>query len=77
MNEAEQDMKNFADLGGCYPPRQSASVDYALLDQHNSSYPAQPHSLIANSVSDPSIIVGSFPVSDDILDFVRTRNFFF
>ena len=37
-----------ADLGGCYPPRPSASVDNTLLDLQNSSYPTQPHSIIAN-----------------------------
>ena len=41
-------MKNSADLGGCYPPRPSASVDNALLDLQNSSYPTRPHSIIAN-----------------------------
>ena len=41
-------MKNSADLGGCYPPRPSASVDNTLLDLQNSSYPTQPHSIIAN-----------------------------
>ena len=40
-------MKNLADLGGCYPPRPSTSVDNTLLDLLNSSYPTQPHSLIA------------------------------
>ena len=43
-------MKNSADLGGCYPPRPSASVDNTLLDLQNSSYPTQPHSIIANSL---------------------------
>ena len=42
-------MKNSADLGGCYPPRPSASVDSTLLDLKNSSYPTQPHSIIAKS----------------------------
>ena len=28
-------MKNCADLGGCYPPRPSASVDNTLLDLQN------------------------------------------
>ena len=37
-------MKNSADLGGCYPPRPSASVDNTLLYLQNSSYPTQPHS---------------------------------
>ena len=40
-------MKNSADLGGCYPPRPSASVDNTLLNLQNSSYPTQPHSIIA------------------------------
>ena len=40
--------KNSADLGGCYPPRPSASVENTLLDLQNSSYPTQPHSIIAN-----------------------------
>ena len=32
-------MKNYPDLGGCYPA--SASVDNTLLDLHNSSYPTK------------------------------------
>ena len=40
-------MNNSADLGGCYPPRPSASVDDTLLDLQNASYPTQPHSIIA------------------------------
>ena len=42
-------MKNSADLKGCYPPRPSASVDNTLLVLQNSSYPTQPHSIIAKS----------------------------
>ena len=42
-------MKNYADLGGCYPPQPSASADNTLLDLHNSSYHTQPHPIIANS----------------------------
>ena len=45
-------MKNSADLGGCYPPRPSASVDNTLLDLQNSSYPTRPHSIIAKSLQD-------------------------
>ena len=41
-------MKNSTDLGDCYPPRPSALVDNTLLDLQNSSYPTQPHSIIAN-----------------------------
>ena len=44
-------MKNSADLGGCYPPRPSASVDNTLLYLQNSSYPTQPHLIIANYYS--------------------------
>ena len=50
-------MKNSADLGECYPPRPSGlqafrpsglQVDNTLLDLQNSSYPTQPHSIIAD-----------------------------
>ena len=40
-------MKNSADFGGCYPPRPLAPVDNTLLDLQNSSYPTQPHSIVA------------------------------
>ena len=43
-------MKNSADLGGCYPPRPSASVVNTLLYLQNSSYPTQPHSIIAKYI---------------------------
>ena len=38
-------MKNYGDLGGCYPPQPTASTDNTLLDLHNSSYDTQPLSL--------------------------------
>ena len=38
MNEAKCLMKNYGDLGGCYPPRPTASTDNTLLNLHNSSY---------------------------------------
>ena len=41
-------MKNYADLGGCYPPKPNAEADNTLLDLHNSSYHTQPHPIIAN-----------------------------
>ena len=41
MNEAEQDMKNYADQGGCNPPRPIAEVDNALRDLQNSLYPTK------------------------------------
>ena len=28
-------MKNYGDLGGCHPPRSTASTDDTLLDRHN------------------------------------------
>ena len=28
-------MKNYGDLGGCYPTRATASTDNTLLDLHN------------------------------------------
>ena len=57
-------MKNSADLGGCYPPRPSASVDNTLLDLQNSSYPTQPHSIIANYSPKWSWIVAGAIVGD-------------
>ena len=30
-------MKNYGDLGGCYPPRPTTWTDNTLLDLHNSS----------------------------------------
>ena len=41
-------MKNYGDLGGCYPPRPTVLTDNTLLDLHNSSLDTQPHSLIVN-----------------------------
>ena len=47
---------NSADLGRCYPPRPSASVDNTLLDLQNSSYPTQPHSIIAKYCDGEEIV---------------------
>ena len=44
-------MNSSADLGGYYPPWPSASVDNTLLVLQNSSYPTQPHSIIANCLA--------------------------
>ena len=41
MNEAEQDMKNYADRGGRNPPRLIAEVDNTLRDLQNSLYPTK------------------------------------
>ena len=60
-------MKNSADLRGCYPPWLSASVDNTLLDlldRQNSSYPTQPHSIIAKSIVSYSSISISLLQSD-------------
>ena len=48
MIASEADMKNSADIGGCYLPQLLASVDNNVLDLQNSSYPTRPHSIIAN-----------------------------
>ena len=40
-------MKNYADRGGCYPPKPKAEADNTLRDLHNSSYHTQPHPIIA------------------------------
>ena len=36
-------MKNYADLGECYPPKLKAEADNTLRDLHNSSCHTQPH----------------------------------
>ena len=40
----------FVGYGGCYPPRPPTSVDNILLELQNSSYPTQPHSIIAKNI---------------------------
>ena len=50
MNSAFVGYEELADPDGCYPPRSSVSADNTLLDLLNSSYPSQPHSLIANQI---------------------------
>ena len=52
-------MKNYGDLGGCYPPRPTASRDNTLLDLHNSSLDTQPHSLIVNYCIRVQLTVGA------------------
>ena len=64
-------MKNSADLGGCYPPRPSASVDNTLLYLQNSSYPTQPHSIIAKYVlttTGTKVTRKIFSLREDILN---------
>ena len=41
LNEAEQDIKNSGDQGGCYPQSPKAGVDNTLRDLQNSSYPTK------------------------------------
>ena len=45
------DVKNYADIGGCYPPRLKAEVNNILLNLHNSSHPTQPLSINAKYIS--------------------------
>ena len=47
INEFEKhNIKNYPDLGQCYPPEPSASADNIDLDLGNSWYHAQPHPII-------------------------------
>ena len=46
-------IKNYADLGGSYPPLTWASGDNTLLDLQNSSYPTQPHSKLPKTIGLP------------------------
>ena len=61
-------MKNYADLGGCYPPKSSASADNTLLDLHNSSYHTQPHPIIVNCYFPGCIVQSNFPLNYIYLD---------
>ena len=40
-------MKSCADQEECYPQRPKAEIDNTFRDLQNSSYPTQPHSIIA------------------------------
>ena len=68
-------MKNSADLGGCYPPRPSASVDNTLLYLQNSSYPTQPHSIIAKNTEIVQGFLHVFAVKGLHFAVVQTRGF--
>ena len=52
---------------GRYPPRPSAYVDNTLLDRQNSSYPTQPHSIIAKylQIIPPAVRLRSTPLAKD------------
>ena len=39
-------MKNYADAGGCYPPKPKADTDNILRDMHNSPYHKKPNTII-------------------------------
>ena len=59
-------MKNSADQGGCYPPRQKAEVDNTLRDLQNSSYPTKAefnNCFIIHSKYFPVLKVQSFAIS--------------
>jgi hypothetical protein len=48
LDEAEQDIQNYLDLGQCYLPQPLAdNIDLGL---NNSGYPAQPHPIIVNTL---------------------------
>ena len=61
-------MKNYADLGGCYPPQPSASADNTFLDLHNSSYHTQPHPIIAKYSLYPQTDTQNWPGRQIIID---------
>ena len=68
MNKAEYLMKNYGDLGGCYPPRPQAEVDNTLRDLHNSSYDTKAESnnfflFIQNNSQFKDIAKTSLPAS--------------
>ena len=58
-------MKNSEDLGGCYPPRPNAEVDNTLLDLQNSSYPTQPHPIIAKYCFSPRELCNDLKYCED------------
>ena len=62
-------MKNYGDLGGCYPPRPRASTDNALLDLHNSSKDTQPDSLIVNYFIGP---LGSLKINQQLIQWISS-----
>ena len=66
-------MKNSADLGGCYPPRPSASVDNTLLNLQNSSYPTQPHSVITKYTVATTILHDAIARSSLILASIQEQ----
>ena len=70
-------MKNNADLGRCFQPRPSASVGNTLCDPHNSSYPTQPHSIIANYVFSFAMELKKLLVSGKITASCRTARALF
>ena len=41
--QAESDVKNYADQGGCYPPNLEAEVDSVLRNLRNSSHHTKAH----------------------------------
>ena len=62
-------MKNYGDLGGCYPPRPRAPTDNALLDLHNSSKDTQPDSLIVNYFIGP---LGSLKINQQLIQWISS-----
>ena len=78
-------MKNYADLGGCYPPQPSASADNTLLDLHNSSYRTKAefnncfiiHSKYFQSSKNISLhkfLIGFCRVHGKIIRYLKTMN---
>ena len=72
MNSAFIRYKELSRSRGCYPPRPSALVNNTL-DPLNSSYPTQPHSLIANYFS-MMRVTGTHPPHPPALPSCRDTN---
>ena len=66
-------MKNSADLGGCYPPQPSTSVENTFLDLQNSSYPTQPHSIIAKYSFTKSFFISNLQSSNALIIHIFTE----
>ena len=70
-------MKNYADLGGCYPPGPSALVNNIPFDLHNSSHPTQPHSIIIllNVTSDKTGVTTLVSESISVLNYDSNNDY--
>ena len=59
-------MKNSADLGGCYPPRPSASVDNTLLDLQNTPIPEKTGGCMQARLNSPTATNMADEISEEL-----------